>query len=381
MFFYLQYEMKGVKNVIQLQSLNKRYSDGIQAVRDLSLEVDEGEICILIGPSGCGKTTTLMMINRLIDKTSGDILIHDQSIYDKDPTQLRRDIGYVIQEIALFPHMTVEENVEIIPALKGWSDRKKKQRVYELLNLIGLDPEVYKDKYPHEISGGQKQRIGVARAMGGDPPIMLMDEPFGAIDPITRSRLQDEFLSIQEEVEKTIIFVTHDINEALKMGDKLAIMREGELVQFGSPREILSEPANSFVEDFIGTDRSLKWLRLVRVEEYMIKDIEVVTGKESSGKILQKMKEMQRDDLMVVDKNNRLKGYLLKRDINSKKGQAVEELIRPFRENVERKTTILDAFVRLTTAETDFLPVLDNNMRVEGLITGKILKEQINKAN
>ncbi len=365
--------------MIRLQSLSKKYPDGIQAVNNLSLEVKEGEICILIGPSGCGKTTTLMMINRLIKNTSGDVFIKGKSINGLNSSQLRRNIGYVIQEIALFPHLTVEENIQIVPELKGWSKEKKEKRVFELLNLIGMDPEIYKDKYPYELSGGQKQRIGVARGMGGNPPIMLMDEPFGSIDPITRSRLQDEFLSIQEQVKKTIIFVTHDINEALKMGDKLAIMREGELVQFASPREILSQPANSFVEDFIGTDRSLKWLRLVRVEEYMIKNIEVATCEESSQKILQKMDQMQRDDLMIVDNNNRLKGYILRKDISEKNKQSINNIIRPFRENVERKTTILDAFIRLTTTDADFLPVLDNNLRVEGLITGEILNKQMNK--
>ena len=367
--------------MIRLQSLSKKYPDGIQAVNNLSLEVKEGEICILIGPSGCGKTTTLMMINRLIENTSGDVFIKGKSIYDLNPSQLRRNIGYVIQEIALFPHLTVEENIEIVPELKGWSREKKEKRVFELLNLIGMDLEIYKDKYPYELSGGQKQRIGVARGMGGNPPIMLMDEPFGAIDPITRSRLQDEFLSIQEQVKKTIIFVTHDINEALKMGDKLAMMQEGELVQFGSPREILSQPVNSFVEDFIGTDRSLKWLRLVRVEEYMIKNIEVATYEESSQKILQKMDQMQRDDLMIVDNHNRLKGYILRKDISEKNKQSIKDIIRPFRENVEKKTTILDAFIRLTTIDADFLAVLDNNSRVEGLITGEILHKQMNKAN
>ncbi len=186
--------------MIRLQSLSKKYPDGIQAVNNLSLEVKEGEICILIGPSGCGKTTTLMMINRLIKNTSGDVFIKGKSINGLNSSQLRRNIGYVIQEIALFPHLTVEENIQIVPELKGWSKEKKEKRVFELLNLIGMDPEIYKDKYPYELSGGQKQRIGVARGMGGNPPIMLMDEPFGAIDPITRSRLQDEFLSIQEQV-------------------------------------------------------------------------------------------------------------------------------------------------------------------------------------
>src|SRR5918999_117418 len=253
--------------LISFESVTKRFPDGTTAVDDLDLEVPEGDLTVLVGPSGCGKTTTLRMINRMIDATSGRIVVDGQDVAQVDPPQLRRRIGYVIQQIGLFPHRTVGENIATVPQLVGWDARRTRDRVNELLELVGLPGEVV-DRYPHQLSGGQRQRVGVARALAVDPPIMLMDEPFGAVDPIVRSRLQDEFLRLQEELAKTILFVTHDIDEAIKMGDLVAVMEVGgKIAQFGPPDEILASPASPFVARFVGVDRGLKRLSLTRVDD------------------------------------------------------------------------------------------------------------------
>jgi osmoprotectant transport system ATP-binding protein len=235
------------------------------AVSNLTLEVPSGEICVLIGPSGSGKTTAMQMVNRLITMTSGDVTIDERSIGDLDETELRRGIGYVFQQIGLFPHMTTEDNIGTVPRLLGWPKERIRARAKELLELVGLDPDDDLRRYPAEFSGGQRQRIGVARAMAADQPLMLMDEPFGAVDPIARDRLQDDFLRLHKEVPKTVVFVTHDIDEAIKMGHRIAILRDGELVQYDTPDNILAEPANDFVADFVGADRGLKRLNVWRL--------------------------------------------------------------------------------------------------------------------
>ncbi len=244
---------------------------------NLSFQVPPGEICVLIGPSGCGKTTALKMVNRLISITEGDITIDGQSVRQLELTQLRRRIGYVFQQIGLFPHLTVEANIGSVPRLLGWKKERIRQRACELLELVGLDPEGDLRRYPTEFSGGQQQRIGVARAMAADPPIMLMDEPFGAIDPIARDRLQNDFLRLHKEVRKTIIFVTHDIDEAIKMGDRIAIMRDGHLVQIATADELLAKPADEFVASFVGEDRGLKRLRVRTVRDIELEPAEAGT--------------------------------------------------------------------------------------------------------
>lgn len=244
--------------MIKLDKVTKVYPDGTEAVKNVSFEVSKGEFCILLGTSGCGKTTTMKMINRLIPITSGRIYIDGVDNTKMNENELRRNIGYAIQEIGLFPHMTVGQNIETVPELKGWPKMERRQRAEELLKLVEMDPTEFIDKYPNELSGGQAQRVGVARALGADPPVLLMDEPFGAIDPITRAGLQDEFLKIQQEIKKTIIFVTHDIFEAIKMGDKIALMNEGRLVQYDTPTNLLHKPSNKFVENFVGADKAIK---------------------------------------------------------------------------------------------------------------------------
>ncbi|MEA4907014.1 MAG: ABC transporter ATP-binding protein, partial [Anaerolineaceae bacterium] len=264
--------------MIKIENLTKKYPGAATAaVKDLSFTVPSGEICTLVGPSGCGKTTTLKMVNRLIEPTSGGIYLPDDrgelvNVMDVNPIQLRRKIGYVIQQIGLFPHRTILENIATVPKLLGWSPERTRRRAEEMLTMMNM-PVSFLERYPHELSGGQRQRIGVARGMAVDPPIMLMDEPFGAIDPINRNLLQNEFLRLQQEIKKTILFVTHDIDEAIKMSDKICILNVGgHLEQFDSPANILSNPNNEFVENFVGADRALKQLNLIRVEDIMDPD-------------------------------------------------------------------------------------------------------------
>ncbi len=314
--------------MIHFERVGKVYRGQAQpAVSDLTFTVPEGSICVLIGPSGCGKTTILKMVNRLIEPTSGVIFVGDRSILEADPVELRRGIGYVIQQIGLFPHMTILENIATVPRLLGWDEARTARRVDDLLVLTGMDPEAYRDRYPHELSGGQAQRIGVARALAADPPVMLMDEPFGAIDPITRERLQDEFLKVQRQIRKTIVFVTHDIDEAIKMGDALCILRDGQVVQFGTPDEILAHPAGEFVATFVGAGRTLKRLDLVRVETVMARVADgqsvlmggtpavsrrgpVVRSDASLTEALSVMLEENVVDVSIIDEHGRTVGRL-----------------------------------------------------------------------
>ena len=249
--------------MIEITDLTKRFDGTARpAVDRLTLSIPEGEVCVLIGPSGCGKTTTMRMINRMIEPDAGTIVVGGRDVMSVDPVELRRHIGYVIQQIGLFPHWSIAQNVATVPRLLGWDARRIDARVDELLALVGMHPAQYRDRFPRELSGGQRQRVGVARALAADPPVMLMDEPFGAIDPITRARLQAEFLRILQGLAKTIVFVTHDIDEAIRMGDRIAIMRDGALVQYGTPEAILAHPADAFVAEFVGSDRALKRLAL-----------------------------------------------------------------------------------------------------------------------
>ncbi len=254
---------------LELRNVSKRYAGQREpAIGDLSLTVPAGEVCVLVGPSGSGKTTAMRLINRMISITGGDILLGGSSVLERDARELRREIGYVIQQIGLFPHQTVGENIATVPGLLGWSKERTRTRMRELMELIGLDPQEMEGRYPAQLSGGQRQRVGVARALAADPPLMLMDEPFGAIDPINRARLQDEFLALQRKVKKTIVFVTHDIDEAIKMGDRIAILRSGgRLAQYDTPREVLIHPADEFVAEFVGADRGIKRLSLTTLDE------------------------------------------------------------------------------------------------------------------
>ncbi|MCB8902161.1 MULTISPECIES: ABC transporter ATP-binding protein [unclassified Streptomyces] len=253
--------------MIRFEHVTKRYPDGTTAVDDLSFEVAEGELVTLVGPSGCGKTTTMMMVNRLVEPTSGHVLVDGEDIAGVDPVALRRKIGYVIQQVGLFPHRTVLDNTATVPALLGWKKAAARARAAELLDLVGLDPAVYGSRYPAQLSGGQRQRVGVARALAADPPVLLMDEPFGAVDPVVRERLQNEFLALQATVRKTVLLVTHDIEEAVRMGDRMAVYGQGRIEQFDAPATVLGAPATPYVADFVGSDRGLKRLAVTPVTE------------------------------------------------------------------------------------------------------------------
>ncbi len=307
---------------LDFRNVTKQYAGApTAAINDLSFTVPAGEVCVLVGPSGCGKTTAMRLVNRMIDLTSGDIFIDGKSVMSREPTDLRREIGYVIQQIGLFPHLTINSNISVVPRLLGWDKKRCTDRAAELLDLIGLPAEMGR-RYPSQLSGGQRQRVGVARALAADPPLMLMDEPFGAIDPITRDRLQNEFLRLQAQIQKTIIFVTHDIDEAIKMGDKIAILREGgELVQYDSPDNILANPANEFVAQFVGADRGLKRLALTLLAELELTDRDkaanqsvgsepTISERASLRDALSLMMTESMRPLLVLDGEQRPAGYV-----------------------------------------------------------------------
>jgi osmoprotectant transport system ATP-binding protein len=313
--------------MIRLENLTKQFDTGrgqVIAVDHVNLEVPRGEICILLGPSGCGKTTTLKMINRIIEPTSGRIFIDGKDTTDVDPIMLRRRIGYVIQQIGLFPNMTVEENVCVVPQLLGWDRAKSLKRANELLELVALDPAAFGKRYPNELSGGQAQRVGVARALAADPPVMLMDEPFGAIDPINREVIQDEFLKLQENLGKTIMFVSHDIDEAIKMGDKIAIFRDGHIEQFGTPDQVLAHPANGFIADFVGSDRTLKRLRLISIAEAMEKNSPKVRAEDPVATAVAQMEERGHMSIVMVGPRGRARGFLRLADVKDRNGTCGE---------------------------------------------------------
>jgi osmoprotectant transport system ATP-binding protein len=265
--------------MIRLENVSKSFAGGSNAVHDLSLDIAGGQTCVLIGPSGCGKTTTLRMINRLVEPDSGRILVDGQDTSKVDPVELRLKMGYVIQQTGLFPHMTVGQNVATVPRLWDWDSARVKTRVNELLTLVGLDPVQYRDRYPHQLSGGQRQRVGFARALGADPPILLMDEPFGAVDRITRERLQQEFISIQRSLSKTVVFVTHDIDEAVMVGDRICLMRmEGQIAQYDTPEAILTRPANDYVKEFLGRERLVRRMSLTKIDRSTLEHPSIAPG-------------------------------------------------------------------------------------------------------
>ena len=302
--------------MINMEHVTKRFAaDGPASVDDLSLVVPEGTTTALIGPSGCGKTTTMRMINRLIDPTEGKIIVNGEDVTKVDPVELRRHIGYVIQQVGLFPHMTIAQNIAAVPKLLGWTEAKITSRTEELLDLVGLDPSEMLKRYPRQLSGGQRQRIGVARALAADPPVLLMDEPFGAIDPIARTRLQDEFRQILQRVRKTVVLVTHDLDEAIRLGDRIAIMKSGKIVQYDTPDAVLSHPADAFVENFVGIDRAIKRLSLFTVNDAMNTTTprtgaSTVAPTSSLRDALALMVAANSDVLAVVDESGSVKGQL-----------------------------------------------------------------------
>ncbi len=345
------------------------------AVNKLSLEVPAGEICVLVGPSGCGKTTAMRMVNRMIDITDGDILIGGESVRSQRPAELRRKIGYVIQQIGLFPHRTIGENIATVPHLLGWEKKRISARVEELLDIIGL-PREFAKRYPAQLSGGQRQRVGVARALATDPPLMLMDEPFGAIDPINRERLQNEFLRLQAELRKTIVFVTHDIDEAIKMGDRIAILQEGGiLAQYATPAELLMYPASPFVEDFVGSDRALKRLALQRVRDIDLWKAPLVRLGEPVSEVRSKLSDADIDIPLVVDDDGKPLGWLSERGLQ---GERVRDDYRSAAEPIVELDDILrDALSDLLSADSRYGPVVDERGAVAGVLSMEALSHAL----
>lgn len=363
--------------MIKLENVTKIYPDGTKAVDDVTLEIEKGEFCVLLGPSGCGKTTSLKMINRLISLSQGKIYVDGRDVYQMDVNQLRRSMGYAIQEIGLFPHMTVEQNVTTVPRLLGWSKARCRERTAELLDLVGLSPpETFMRRFPNELSGGQKQRVGVARCLGADPPILLMDEPFGAIDPITRERLQDEFLRIQDEIRKTIAFVTHDIHEAVKMGDTIALMRDGILVQHAPPAEMLAHPKDSFVEDFVGSDRALKALQLMRVRDVMDETPPKVRIDESLETARGRMQELGVNFLAVVNEDERFEGWVNRRVLR-RSGEQVKDVMMRYTVTGRRDTPVNEALSLMLGSAIGNLGVVDRRDKLIGVVTFRSLSEAI----
>ena len=359
--------------MIELQRLTKIYPNTEHpAVDGVTLTVPDGQICIFIGPSGCGKTTLMRMINRLLPLTSGKILLGGQDVYSMDEIEVRRGIGYAIQQIGLFPNMTVRNNIAVVPKLLGWDRKRIDGRVDELLNLVNLDPIVFRRRYPRELSGGQAQRIGVARAMAADPPYMLMDEPFGAIDPINRSVLQDEFLRIQEKLKKTIIFVTHDIDEAIKMGDMICLLRDGRLEQFGSPEDLLIRPKNDFVKDFVGADRALKRLNLLKVADAMMPDPMHCHVDDPAPDVHSYMGREDLGYLLVLDNERRLQGYVNHRDLVDYHSE-VGGVVRPMTLTVTPDWSLKDALSKMLQFDLGILCVVDEANHLMGVLNSKTL--------
>jgi osmoprotectant transport system ATP-binding protein len=362
--------------LISFESVTKRFPDGTTAVDNLDLEVPEGDLTVLVGPSGCGKTTTLRMINRMIDATSGRIVVNGQDVATVDPPELRRGIGYVIQQIGLFPHRTIGENIATVAELSGWDKQRTRARVDELLELVGLPADV-RDRYPHQLSGGQRQRVGVARALAVDPPIMLMDEPFGAVDPIVRSRLQDEFLRLQQEVRKTIVFVTHDIDEAIKLGDRIAVFRQGgHLEQYAPPNELLAEPANDFVADFLGAERGLKRLALIPVSAVKAESGPVVSPDDDGQRAFAVADAYGSDWVVVVDADRRLLGWAYASEV-AERGRVAGAQVRPFQLQVRADDSLRAALNAMVQSRTGVAVRVSHGDRYEGIVTLELLSREI----
>lgn len=362
---------------IVLENLTKKYGD-VVAVDNLSLTFEDHSLNVLIGPSGCGKTTTLEMLNRLREMTSGDIKYDGVSIRDIDPIELRRGIGYVIQEIGLFPHMTIYENIAVVPRLVGWKEDRIRDRVAELLELVNLE-QGFATRYPAELSGGQRQRVGVARGLAADPKILLMDEPFGAIDPINREVLQESFLEIQREIKKTIVFVTHDIREAVKLGDKIALLDRGKLVQFDTTTQLLTNPANEFVEDMLGSDRALKGLELMRVEDHADTEYFAINVDEtkSASDARRRLQDENRGSVFLVDDRGKLQGYVTLADLEENdKGDSLDAYAKTAH-TVQPMSTLMEAISKMVTAGITRAPVVNSKGDMIGVVRFRDLFDRL----
>lgn len=359
------------KCMIKFENVSKKYGDSPEAVKSLNFEINNGELLVLIGPSGCGKTTTMKMINRLITHSEGRITIDGKDIETLDPVMLRRNIGYVIQQVGLFPHYSIEENIALIPRLKKWKEPEIKDRVYKLMKTVGLDPEVYANRYPRELSGGQQQRVGVARALAANPDIILMDEPFGALDPITREQLQDELLRIQAEMHKTIVFVTHDMDEALKLGDRIAIIKEGDLLQLDTPDQLLSNPSHGFVEEFIGKKRIYQNPDYIPVTDIMRDNPALALPSRAPAVAINLMRQRKTDTLIIGDESGKLLGVISRYELQAGKEQVhtIAQIMQPVETVLENTATAKDALKMITKALYGIIPVVDEDKKVVGVVT------------
>ncbi|WP_351231731.1 betaine/proline/choline family ABC transporter ATP-binding protein [Streptomyces sp. NPDC002133] len=361
--------------MIRFEHVTKRYPDGTTAVDDLTFEVAEGELVTLVGPSGCGKTTTMKMVNRLIEPTSGRIFLDGQDISTADPVELRRHIGYVIQQVGLFPHKTVLENTATVPHLLGWKRAKARERAAELLDLVGLDPRTYGDRYPEQLSGGQRQRVGVARALAADPPVLLMDEPFGAVDPVVRDHLQSEFLRLQAAVRKTVLFVTHDIEEAVRLGDRIAVYGQGRIEQFDAPATVLGAPATPYVADFVGADRGLKRLSVTPIEEGDLEQPPVVHLHDPLPR------ELGARWAVVLDGEDKLHGWISADQAAVGKG-AVRDHARRMEAWLPVGASLKHAFATMLQHDAGWIAVIDREEtgRFLGVLTPARLHEALRRS-
>lgn len=351
--------------MIEFDHVSKTYGTN-EALRDVTFTVPQGQVYVLIGPSGCGKSTSLKLINRLLEPTDGYVRVDGTPVREFPPQDLRRGIGYVIQSVGLLPHMTVEQNIGIVPRLLGQSRDERRRRATELLELIDLEPDTYRRKYPSELSGGEAQRVGVARALAADPPILLMDEPFGAVDPLTREVLQQEFISIQRKLRKTVIFVTHDLDEAVRVADVVVLMKDGEVVQEGAPEEILGAPTNDFVRDFVGTDRALKRLGRFTVQEFMTGVPTVSEGQQVDWERFSNV-----DAVYVIDKASRLLGAVRRSGKTS--GVSDSSTMMPINSTVRTTETLRNALAGILNTDLSEVPVVDDL----GCLLGKVTMDEI----
>ncbi|WP_406134968.1 betaine/proline/choline family ABC transporter ATP-binding protein [Streptomyces sp. NBC_01089] len=364
--------------MIEFEQVGKVYPDGTAAVDDLSFDVAEGELVTLVGPSGCGKTTTMMMVNRLIEPTSGRILVDGKDISGIDPVRLRRGIGYVIQQVGLFPHRTVLDNTATVPALVGWKKARARERAAELLDLVGLDPGTYGSRYPAQLSGGQRQRVGVARALAADPPVLLMDEPFGAVDPVVRERLQNEFLKLQAAVRKTVLLVTHDIEEAVRMGDRIAVYGEGRIEQFDTPGAVLGTPATPYVAEFVGADRGLKRLSVTRIETDDLEQPPVARLDETAGTVAGRLRTEGARWAVVLRQDGGLHGWVAADSLPGA-GGAVGPLARRMEAWVPVGAPLKQAFSEMLQHDAGWVAVLDGD-RFLGVLTPAKLHEALRRS-
>ncbi|MEU2491323.1 betaine/proline/choline family ABC transporter ATP-binding protein [Streptomyces sp. NPDC007883] len=366
--------------MIRFEEVGKVYPDGTTAVDGLSFEVAEGELVTLVGPSGCGKTTTMMMVNRLIEPTSGRILVGGEDISRVDPVRLRRRIGYVIQQVGLFPHRTVLDNTATVPSLLGWRKRRARARAAELLDLVGLDPKTFGDRYPQQLSGGQRQRVGVARALAADPPVLLMDEPFGAVDPVVRERLQNEFLNLQAAVRKTVLLVTHDIEEAVRMGDRIAVYGQGRIEQFDTPGAVLGTPATDYVARFVGADRGLKRLSVTEIEEEGLEQPPVARLDEPAGAAAARLRAADARWAVVLNAGGDLHGWVSAESL-ARAGDrgTVGDLARRMEAWVPLGAPLKQAFSEMLQHDAGWVAVVDG-ARFAGVLTPAKLHEALRRS-